>query len=256
MPIRWRPEAGFLLALASGRLFARRRGGDRVTLRRRRSREVYRVYTEDEYLNGAGLEPATIGEWPAAVEPADACLVAAEPRRGLVRERRLRRAAGAAMLAGAVGTVGGVLAINSSRTHRGTGRRPGSLVAATHTSRIVRSSSPSWPVGAHRSEAMRSRFAQTVGWRGVADIHFRAGRPGGSDTHPPERVRRGARQALPAGGRVQRGAGAEVVVDYAPATSTDQASADGAAKGSTTTGSTGAETVRAGTGHVEFGFER
>src|SRR6202020_772394 len=111
MPIHWRPEAGFLLALASGRLLAWRRVGDRVRLRRR-SREVYRVYAEEEYLNGAGLELATVEEWPAVLEPEQACPVAAASARRPGHERRLRRAAGMAMLAGAVGAVGGVVAMH------------------------------------------------------------------------------------------------------------------------------------------------
>ncbi len=59
MPIRRkRPEAGYLPTLASGRLCASADDDDRMTLLRRRPREVYRVYYEDEYLNGAGLDLA------------------------------------------------------------------------------------------------------------------------------------------------------------------------------------------------------
>ncbi len=41
-----------------------------MTLLRPRSREVYRVYSEEEYLDGAGSELTGAGDWPAAVEPA------------------------------------------------------------------------------------------------------------------------------------------------------------------------------------------
>jgi hypothetical protein len=64
-----------------------------MTNRRRTSREVYRVYSEDAYLAGAD----ELGEWHASH-------VAGVPRDG-----RLRRLGGAAALTGAVGAVGGVL---------------------------------------------------------------------------------------------------------------------------------------------------
>ncbi len=51
-----------------------------------------------------------------------------------LRERRLRRTAGIAMLAGAIATVGAVVAANISRAHRGAARKPGRLVAATRSS--------------------------------------------------------------------------------------------------------------------------
>jgi hypothetical protein len=228
MPIRRRPEAGFLLALASGRLPARRRGCDRMTRLRRRPREVYRVYTEDEYLGGAGLEVATVGEWPPAAEPA---------RKG-AGERRLRRAAGMAMLAGTVGAVGGLVVMTGSWAHRGAGRRPGSLVAATRSPRGARSpavvdssAAPSWLAGARRSLVMRSRVA-------------RAGRH-----------RRVARTRLP----IHPRGGVAVVVDYVPRSSSGKASVTTFAAGGATAAdaSTGAATPRAAAGkQAEFGFER
>lgn len=137
-----RPEARFLLTLASGRPRGPSRfamawchgdRGDRMTLLRRRPREVYRVFTEEEYLNGAELEfdLGAGGEHPATVEPA----------RRSSDTPRLRRAAGVTMLVGAIGAVGGVVALNGAWAHRGAGRRTGHLVASMR-SRVAGSSAP------------------------------------------------------------------------------------------------------------------
>jgi len=71
----------------------------------RRPRRLYQVYAEDEFLHGAGLEEL---QEPVATE---------------IGEARSRRLAGAAMLAGAVGTVGGVIAINIVMPASGPGRK-------------------------------------------------------------------------------------------------------------------------------------
>jgi hypothetical protein len=77
-----------------------------MTLLRRAPREVYRVYSEAEFFDGAaGMELFT----PASGSGAG--------------ERRLRRLAGAALLAGAVGTMGGAVVLAGSRPTRGSGRR-------------------------------------------------------------------------------------------------------------------------------------
>ncbi len=127
-------------------------------LLRRRPREVYRVYSEEEYLNGAGSELASIGEWPVTEWPlgeaplgespvGEAPLSVATARQGaggehrlhrMVEERRLHRLVGVAMLAAAVGTVGGVVFLNVARAHGGTGAR-GSFLATTRSSRVARS---------------------------------------------------------------------------------------------------------------------
>jgi hypothetical protein len=79
-----------------------------MTLLRRAPREVYRVYSEAEFFDGAaGVEVFA----PATATGAG--------------ERRLRRLAGAAMLAGAVGTMGGAVVLTGSRPTRGSGRRAG-----------------------------------------------------------------------------------------------------------------------------------
>ena len=137
------------------------RGGDRVMLLRRRPREVYRVYSEDEYLNGAGLDGAHRElAAPAAARGLTAAYAEDESRWTAPRsswrpstgsqargERRLRRVAGVAMLAGAVGTVGGVVVLNSASGTHGRRRGPGSWSAAAR-SRVARSPvvdcSPMW----------------------------------------------------------------------------------------------------------------
>jgi len=120
-------------------------------LLRRRPRVLYRVYSEEEYLNGAGSgladigdewslgESAIVDEWPLPVEPVGREVVGeGQLRRRVMGERRLHRMAGMAMLASAVVTVGGVVFLNVAWGHgRGVPRR-GSFVAATR-SRVVRS---------------------------------------------------------------------------------------------------------------------
>jgi hypothetical protein len=233
-----------------------------MTLLRRRPREVYRVYTEDEYLNGAGLEVGAELEvaagdgWPAPVGPARKC----------GGERRLRRAAGVAMLAGAVGTVGGVVVMTGSRAHSGAGRRPGSLVASMRSSRVVRSpavagtSAPPWPAVASPGKATHSRVVRAGRRSAVGDTRPRGERHGGSDTRPPGRGRRGNRVGGgSAGAGAKRGGGVAVVVDYVPSSPSVGASATNAAAGGTTATDVSAGTAapRAGAGkQAEFGFER
>ncbi len=97
-----------------------------MMLRSRRTRPVYRIYTEADYLEA---EADPFADWQAttaepAVESTGLGEAAGEPANSLVRlstplgrmgcdrtsrERRLRRLAGAAALTGAVGTVGGLL---------------------------------------------------------------------------------------------------------------------------------------------------
>jgi len=124
-----------------------------MTLLRRRPREVYRVYSEEEYLNGAELDIASIGECQLGESPLGESPVGESSRsvetakhraggerrlRRAMEERRLHRVAGVAMLAAVVGAVGGVVFLNVARAHGSAGTR-GSLLAATHSSRVVRS---------------------------------------------------------------------------------------------------------------------
>jgi hypothetical protein len=225
------------------------------------------VYTEEEYLNGAGFEPVTVDESP----------IVTEPGRTLAGERRLRRAAGVAMLAGAIGTVGAVVAANISRAHRGAARKPGSLVAATRSSpprpSPVRASSravPAAPAVAHPSvQAARVsglRAGQRSDRPGRSVFHPSHLRAGGSDSHPSTRRRsvggRAGNQPLtPA--RPPRGAGAQITVDYSPGSSPGAGEVVSIHTGTsvdsrTATGSSAGSSVaraQAG-GHAEFGFER
>jgi hypothetical protein len=222
------------------------------------------VYTEEEYLNGAGFEPATVDESP----------MVAEPGKTLAGERRLRRAAGVAMLAGAIATVGAVLAANISRAHRGAARKPGSLVAATRSSPSlpspVQTGSRAAPAVAHPSVQATRLSGARAGQRSdrpgrsiFRPSHLPAG---GSDSHPPTRRRSVGGQAgnRPlTGARVPRGGGAQITVDYSPGASPGAAEvvrihAGTSADSSTATGSSAGSSVaraQAG-GHAEFGFER
>jgi hypothetical protein len=83
-----------------------------MMLLRRHPRAVYRVFSEDEYL--VGVDP--FADAPP-VEPASHWVGRCEPAAGISRERRLRRLAGAAALTGAVGTVGGTIALVGLRPH-------------------------------------------------------------------------------------------------------------------------------------------
>lgn len=105
-----------------------------MTLLRRRPREIYRVYSEEEYLNGAGSELGGVAELPIV----DSSLSTAPSGHG-AEDHRLRRVTSVAMLAGAVFTVGVVVFLNVAGRHRGGVPRRGSLVAATRSSRAVRS---------------------------------------------------------------------------------------------------------------------
>ena len=225
------------------------------------------MYTEEEYLNGAGFEPATVDESP----------ILAEPGKTLAGERRLRRAAGVAMLAGAIATVGAVLAANISRAHRGAARKPGSLVAATRSSSSLSSpvqassrEAPAAPAVAHRTVQATRLSGARAGQRSdrpgrsiFRPSHLPAG---GSDSHPPTRRRSVGGQAgnRPlTGARVPRGGGAQITVDYSPGASPGAAEvvrihAGTSADSSTATGSSAGSSVaraQAG-GHAEFGFER
>jgi hypothetical protein len=263
------------------------------------------VYSEDEYLGGAGLELTDAGDWPAAepavglveeelpvtaepgLEPAYASAVAEGPAVELApgdvpieehiyggfvqvgrRGARLRRIAGVAMLAGAVGTVGGVVALNISRARQGAGRRPGSLVAQSSRdmsspvlagSRSAPSSAPSAPAVVAQAKAPSFSVAHAGRRERGARSHlstgnltnFRTGRRGGSGSHTP-RARRGSVPAQSSVGvGVRRDGGVAIVLDYSPSTSMN-----GSTAASSSADINHSPTASAAVGQGEFGFER
>jgi hypothetical protein len=159
------------------------------------------VYAADEYLDGVGS-----GEL-------------LEPAASAIGERRLRRLAGAAMLAGAVGAAGGAIAINSMPSARGTGRKARGVSRASAR-----------PYLARRAPGKRASFAAPRG-----------------RTSPVKRRRGGDGNAagrLPAGsapGHTNVERGIESVVAHSTLAGRSIAS-------------TSADPPRAE--HVEFGFER
>lgn len=254
-----------------------------MTFPRRRPREVYRVYSEDEYLGGAGLELTDAGDWSAVepavglveeelpvtaepgLEPAYASTVAEGPAVDLApgdlpieehvydgfvqagrRGVRLRRIAGVAMLAGAVGTVGGVVALNISRAQQGAGRRPGSLMA--QSSRDMSS-----PVLAG-SRTARSAPAVVPQAKAPSFSVAHAGRRDrGARSHLSNR-KHARRTSVPAQSvdvGVRRGEGVAIVLDYSPSASMNESTA-----ASSSADITHSPTASAAVGQGEFGFER
>jgi hypothetical protein len=223
-----------------------------MTLLRRRPREVYRVYSEEEYLGGAGTQLGGIAGWHAA-----------EPE---LAAHRLRRAAGVAMLAGVLGAVGGLVCLNLAWTHGGGATGRGSLLAAARPSRDAGSApvaddarpqvESSRPVVVRPVETARSLVPSRSGAsrKGVQD-------PGSSDRLPVHRP-------------AHRHAGVVVLADYArrhsssgeasaapvsasasapTPTSTQPAQQAG---GTTTPAVATAPAHPAPEGQAEFGFER
>jgi hypothetical protein len=230
-----------------------------MMLLRRRPREVYRVYSEEEYLNGAGLDIASIDEWPVAECPLGESPLGESPLgeppvgesplsvettrhraggehrlRQAVQERQLHRMAGVAMLAAAVGTVGGVVFLNVAQAHSGA-RARGSLLAATHSSRVARSpaiNDAQPQVGSSRPAAAHS--GKTTPRSRVVHVRRSLGGP------IPRRSNHFLIHRL-----VRPHADVAVVADYRPRPSGEV---------STTTASVSAPPVREK--QAEFGFER
>jgi hypothetical protein len=254
------------------------------------------VYSEGEYLNGAGLDLTAAEGWPAVeptvglageelpvtvepgLEPVDESTVAQEPAVDLApgdmpieehiyggfvnsgtRAVHLRRIAGVAMLAGAVGTVGGVVAMNISRARHGAGRGPGSLVARSSRvvsspelagSRSAPSSAPSAPAVVPPVKTPSSSVAPAGLRRRGPDSHLRTRRRGGSDSHTPGARRTNVPTQSSVGVGARRDGGVAIVLDYSPNASVNES----------TVASTSVDTSRpaasAAVEQVEFGFER
>ena len=253
-----------------------------MTLLRRRPREVYRVYSEEEYLNGAGSDIASVGgerplgefplgeipisepplgELPLPVEIVGHRVGGEHRPRGVVRERRLHRMAGVAMLAAAVGTVGGVVFLNVARAHSDAEGPQGSLIASTHSPRVVRppliaGARPSFSASAVVHSAKRTRLlpAPVARGSGSASHPFTTHSPNHLPTHIPTHPR----------------AWDAAVVDYVPRPSQLEAVAEAPAQQSamSATGESTAADASADAAVVrpaqspaaerrsEFGFER
>jgi hypothetical protein len=241
-----------------------------VTLLRRRPREVYRVYSEEEYLNDAGPDLAPLGEElpPASVQPVS---------QGAGAHRRRHRVAGMAMLAGAVGIVGGVVVMNGLRTQRADSSGQRSPLASARPRAVASSvlagsdTGPSRPLAASSSELQRSRVARVGRDRDPSATHPKPQ----ANLHAELRGRwrdggsRHARPGMspPAGAGVRGGADRVVVVGDSPGSRSGPSTIAGApAEGSGRTSSTvtSADVVssaRAAPEHpgpgssAEFGFE-
>jgi hypothetical protein len=127
---------------------------------RRPKREVYRVYSEEEFLS----DPGALSDW---------CV---SPAARVSRERPLRRLAGIVALTGAVGTVVGAIAlagvgsrsagprVTASAAQRPAAERPATartapaLLAGAHRNRLPRASRGALPHGVH-ARAARSATA-------------------------------------------------------------------------------------------------
>lgn len=239
-------------------------------LLRRRPREVYRVFTEEEYLNGAGSgvagigdewslgESAVVGEWPLAEAPLAESLLADFPpgepplpvetvRQGAGRERRLHRMAGVAMLAGVVGAVGGVVILNLARAHTGTGAGGSLVVAAARSSRVAHL--PVLDDAQPRVTSSRPVVVRAVDTKRLRVPPIRRSL-GGSVTRRSKR--------FPPHLPVRRRTGVAVVADYVPPQSSAEVSAVAPpAQVSTTTASVAPAPQRpAPEARPEFGFER
>jgi hypothetical protein len=173
-----------------------------MTLLRRVPREVYRVYDEDDFFAGA------VGECVGSTSVGAA-------------EGRVSRIAGAALLLGVVGAVGGLVIVNSLPRVRGSGRRPGGGLPATSGSQAH-----GYPAGARVGEALV-----------IAARPLRQRRRG---ARPAETVRRLLRPSPPA------------EIALAPHVGVSTNSSPRASVKLVASARSIPETV----GHIEFGFER
>ena len=178
---RKRPGSGDIPAPGPGRPREARTGGP-LSFLRRTPREVYRVYDADEFL--AGIESGTDS-------------MAAAPAAG---GRRGGRAAGAALLAGAVGAVGALIALNV--------QRPAPAASPGRAG---------WRASGSRGDGTSPAIAFVAGARGSSPRAAPAATP---RRHGPQRRavrRRTATAAAPRPRRARRGSVAEHGLRSAPA---------------------------------------
>lgn len=150
---------------------------------RRRKREVYRLYSEEEFLS----DPGALSDW---------CV---SPVERVSRERPIRRLAGIAALTGTVGTVVGAIAlagvgsrsaglrVAASAAPRPVAARPTSApLAGARRNRRPRASRGGLPHGVH-AHAARSvsgyrpaRYRPVLRRRAIYSLARRAELPGGA----------------------------------------------------------------------------
>lgn len=216
-----------------------------MTRLRRRPRTVYRVYGEEEYLAGADALPLR-EDAPASRECPSRDCSSREPAPG----RRLQRIVGAAALTGAVGTVGGVLALAELRAHERAHTLHRRELARRIPPPVRRASShartPARLTSRRISHSFASPRAREDGARSVRPSH-----------RQPSTVGAGARTAVVAS---TPHAGSVRVASTVPDASTETASATPAAPAQAP--SAAAAETQPGAGEArtaaqsEFGFER
>ena len=193
---------------------------------RRGRREVYRVYEEEEYLAGADDE------------------MGFGARASVASEGRARRVAGAAMLFGAVGAVGGLIVVSALSPSRGSRSRVGGALRVASGSAAAGGSLASGHVS-------RSQI-----WGALA-VRYRPGREARRATRAAvvdRRVGPGERPHELA--LAPRRVLAPVPAVTVGAVPTDAAPIDAVSRGSVVPATARASAVPASVGHTEFGFER
>jgi hypothetical protein len=151
-----------------------------MTRLRRAPREIYRVYSEEEYLSGAGTE------------------LGAESELASAGERHFHRAAGVTMLVGVAGAVGAIVVLNGAWVRASAGGGPEGLLAGVHSG-VTRIPVVAAPPTATLPPAVFHPEGKTR-----PTIRRARQRPGSSGLHPPI-----SRSARPRGN-------VAVAVDYVP----------------------------------------
>jgi hypothetical protein len=154
-----RPGAGDLPALAPGRPRARLERGP-MTLLRRAPREVYRVYSEDEFLSDT------------------TCQELSRTFDGAARTQRRHRLASATLLLAAAGAIGGLVVLTSVESLAGGRRREHSRPTASSGSlavvRALRTSVWLPPRTARSDRPARGSASRPTGQRNGRALALRA----------------------------------------------------------------------------------
>ena len=179
-----------------------------------------------------------------------------------VREHRLRRMAGVAMLAGAVGAVGGVVCLNLARTQR---RAPGrgSLLAATRTAEVAGSRprptmlDPRWRRRGRWSCVLSKTRRARVSRHGPAQVARRTGSPPLRSSPPRHTLRHAATPALWSSPTMRIAVTPRVTAAPAPAAVPPAPAQPAPEAGGTTIPAVATAPAHpAPEGRAEFGFER